>query len=67
MIRSIFAAAVARPRTRRSAVTTSAEDKKEVKLTGTLVCGKCSLKADEVAAMPSSEGRRQDRELLPRR
>lgn len=30
-----------------TAWTATADDKKEVKLTGTLVCGKCSLKATE--------------------
>lgn len=46
MIRSIFAAvAVVAAGLWAFGGVVSAEDKKEVKLTGTLMCGKCSLKA----------------------
>src|SRR5439155_8433999 len=44
MIRSMFAMAVVAAGLWAFASVASAEDKKEVKLTGTLVCGKCSLK-----------------------
>jgi hypothetical protein len=45
MIRSIFAAVAVAAGLWAFGAVASAEDKKEVKLTGTLVCSKCSLKA----------------------
>ena len=44
MIRSMLAVAAVAAGLWAFAATASAEDKKEVKLTGTLVCGKCGLK-----------------------
>jgi hypothetical protein len=44
MIRSIFAAAVVAAGLWAFGAVVTAEDKKETKLTGTLMCGKCSLK-----------------------
>jgi hypothetical protein len=44
MIRSIFAAVAVAAGLWAFGAVASAEDKKEVKLTGTLVCSKCSLK-----------------------
>lgn len=44
MIRSIFAAAAVAAGLWAVGVVATAEDKKETKLTGTLMCGKCSLK-----------------------
>src|SRR6476469_6840582 len=44
MMRSIFAAAAVAAGLWAFGVMATAEDKKEVKLTGTLMCGKCGLK-----------------------
>ena len=45
MIRSMLAAAAVAAGLWAFGAVATAEDKKEVKLTGTLMCGKCSLKA----------------------